>query len=157
LREGWDSPNVFQICSSQSTTRNLKKRQEIGSAACVLAINQQGDRVRDEPVNVLTVIANESYEGYVAKYQSELETEFGADHLASQPANARKKGIANYAKASNSSPNSKNFGIGIKPRRRYNVTIDKPKLVADVVKELNQEIIRPPQSDGPPRKIGSRR
>ena len=65
-----------------------------GGRGVRLAINQQGDRVRDEHVNVLPVIANESYEGYVAKYQSELETEFGADNLAPKPANARKEGIA---------------------------------------------------------------
>ena len=70
LREGWDSPNVFQICTLNQTTSEFKKRQEIGRGVR-LAINQQGDRVRDEHVNVLTVIANESYEGYVTKYQSE--------------------------------------------------------------------------------------
>ena len=144
LREGWDSPNVFQICTLNQTTSEFKKRQEIGRGVR-LAINQQGDRVRDEHVNVLTVIANESYEGYVAKYQSELETEFGADHLAPKPANARKKGIAKLRKGFELKPEFKELWNRIKPKTRYNVTIDSQKLVADVVKELNQEIIRPPQ------------
>jgi type III restriction enzyme len=144
LREGWDSPNVFQICTLNQTTSELKKRQEIGRGVR-LAINQQGDRVRDEHVNVLTVIANESYEGYVAKYQSELESEFGADNLAPRPANARKKGVAKLRKGFELKPEFKELWNRIKHKTRYAVSINSQKLVADVVKELNQETIRPPQ------------
>jgi type III restriction enzyme len=144
LREGWDSPNVFQICTLNQTTSEFKKRQEIGRGVR-LAINQQGDRVRDEHVNVLTVIANESYEGYVTKYQSELETEFGAGNLAPKPANARRKGIAKLRKGFELKPEFKELWNRIKHKTRYNVTIDSQKLIADVVNELNQETIRPPQ------------
>lgn len=144
LREGWDSPNVFQICTLNQTTSEFKKRQEIGRGVR-LAINQQGDRVRDEHVNILTVIANESYEGYVAKYQSELENEFGADQLAPKPANARKQGIAKLRKGFELKPEFKELWKRIKHKTRYAVTIDSSKLIADVVKEVNAETIRPPQ------------
>ena len=60
LREGWDNPNVFQICTLNETRSDLKKRQEIGRGLR-LSVNQQGDRIRDKNINVLTVIANESY------------------------------------------------------------------------------------------------
>ena len=59
LREGWDNPNVFQICTLNQTASLVKKRQEVGRGIR-LAVNQTGDRVHDEAVNILTVVANES-------------------------------------------------------------------------------------------------
>ncbi len=144
LREGWDSPNVFQICTLNQTTSEMKKRQEIGRGVR-LAINQEGERVRDEQVNVLTVIANESYETYVFKYQTELENEYGAGNLAPKPANANKKKTALLRKGFELKPEFKELWKRIKQKTRYAVTIDSEKLVADVVKELNEETIRPPQ------------
>jgi type III restriction enzyme len=144
LREGWDSPNVFQICTLNQTISELKKRQEIGRGVR-LAINQQGDRVRDEHVNTLTVIANESYENYVAKYQTELENEYGSGNFAPQPANARKRSEAKLRKGFELKPEFKELWNRIKHKTRYAVTIDTQKLIDDVVKELNEETIRPPQ------------
>ncbi|MBI5353699.1 MAG: DEAD/DEAH box helicase family protein [Chloroflexi bacterium] len=144
LREGWDSPNVFQICTLNQTTSEMKKRQEIGRGVR-LAINQEGDRVRDEQVNVLTVIANESYENYVSKYQTELENEYGAGNLAPKPANANKKKTAQLRKGFDLKPEFKELWKRIRHKTRYAVTIDSEKLVANVVKELNEETIRPPQ------------
>ena len=65
LKEGWDNPNVFQICTLNQTVSEIKKRQEIGRGLR-LAVNQTGERVFDEDVNVLTVVANESYQYYAA-------------------------------------------------------------------------------------------
>jgi type III restriction enzyme len=144
LREGWDSPNVFQICTLNQTTSEFKKRQEIGRGVR-LALNQQGDRVRDEHINVLTVIANESYEGYVARYQTELEKEYGAGNLAPQPANARKRSEAKLRKNFGLKPEFKELWNRIRHKTRYAVTIDTRKLIADVIKELDEETIRPPQ------------
>jgi type III restriction enzyme len=144
LREGWDSPNVFQICTLNQTTSEFKKRQEIGRGVR-LAVNQQGDRVRDEHVNVLTVIANESYEGYVSKYQTELEKEYGVGNLAPKPSDARKRGEAKLRKGFELKPEFKELWNRIKHKTRYAVTIDTQKLIADVVKELNEKTIQPPQ------------
>jgi len=71
LREGWDNPNVFQICTLAESTSMLKKRQEIGRGLR-LAVNQQGQRVRDKNINQLTVIANESYEDFARALQVEF-------------------------------------------------------------------------------------
>lgn len=76
LKEGWDNPNVFQICTLNETRSPIKKRQEIGRGLR-LAVNQQGERVRDEGVNILTVIPNESYESFAANLQKEYEDECG--------------------------------------------------------------------------------
>ncbi|MEG1086878.1 MAG: type III restriction endonuclease subunit R, partial [Cetobacterium sp.] len=76
LREGWDNPNVFQICTLNETTSEMKKRQEIGRGLRI-AVNQHGERVRGFEVNTLTVMANESYEQFVENLQKEMETEEG--------------------------------------------------------------------------------
>lgn len=76
LKEGWDNPNVFQICTLNETRSPIKKRQEIGRGLR-LAVNQQGERVRDDGVNILTVIPNESYESFAANLQKEYEDECG--------------------------------------------------------------------------------
>ena len=57
LREGWDNPNVFQICTLNETQSELKKRQEIGRGLR-LSVNQEGVRIQDKNINRLTVIAN---------------------------------------------------------------------------------------------------
>ncbi len=72
LREGWDNPNVFQICTLNETRSEIKRRQEIGRGLRI-AVNQEGERVHGENVNILTVMANESYEDFAKKLQVEIE------------------------------------------------------------------------------------
>ena len=76
LREGWDNPNVFQICTLNETRSEVKKRQEIGRGMR-LCVNQDGDRIHGFEANTLTVMANESYESFARALQSEIETEEG--------------------------------------------------------------------------------
>jgi type III restriction enzyme len=77
LREGWDNPNVFQICTlKDSGGTYVSRRQEIGRGLR-LAVNQDGERVSDYNVNTLTVMANESYEEFVASLQKEMEEQTG--------------------------------------------------------------------------------
>lgn len=76
LREGWDNPNVFQICTLNETKSLLKKRQEIGRGLR-LPVNQNGDRIFDENINNLVIIANESYEDFAATLQKEFEEDYG--------------------------------------------------------------------------------
>jgi type III restriction enzyme len=75
LREGWDNPNVFQICTLNETKSEMKKRQEIGRGLR-LPVNQVGERIFDETINRLTVIANESYDDFAKKLQTEIEEDF---------------------------------------------------------------------------------
>jgi len=76
LREGWDNPNVFQLCTLNETKSELKKRQEIGRGLR-LAVNSEGNRVFEKRVNRLTVIANESYEDFARQLQKEIEDDSG--------------------------------------------------------------------------------
>jgi len=76
LREGWDNPNVFQICTLNESQSVERKRQEIGRGLR-LPVNETGERVHDETINRLTVIANESYEDFARTLQTEFEEDFG--------------------------------------------------------------------------------
>ena len=78
LREGWDNPNVFQICTLKQSTSETRKRQEVGRGLR-LCVNQNGERMDSNVlgndvhnVNVLTVIASESYDSFAKGLQSEL-------------------------------------------------------------------------------------
>ncbi|HET9034079.1 MAG TPA: DEAD/DEAH box helicase family protein [Dokdonella sp.] len=75
LREGWDNPNVFVICALKHSDNTISRRQEVGRGLR-LSVNQQGDRM-DNPatvhdVNVLTVVASESYKDFVAALQKDI-------------------------------------------------------------------------------------
>lgn len=80
LREGWDNPNVFQICTLKHSDSNTAKRQEVGRGLR-LCVNQQGSRMDAQAlgddvhkVNMLTVIASESYKTFVADLQSDIKS-----------------------------------------------------------------------------------
>ena len=79
LREGWDNPNVFQICTLKHSDSSTQKRQEVGRGLR-LCVNQAGNRMDMEVlgetihnINKLTVIASESYKGFVADLQSDIK------------------------------------------------------------------------------------
>lgn len=76
LREGWDNPNVFQICTLNESSKEIKKRQEIGRGLR-LCVNQNGERVKGFEVNTLTVMANESYNDFASALQKEIEEDTG--------------------------------------------------------------------------------
>lgn len=86
LREGWDNPNVFQICTLKQSSSDVRKRQEVGRGLR-LCVNQDGERMDVNvlgndvhSVNVLTVIASESYDSFAKGLQSEL-----AEAVADRP------------------------------------------------------------------------
>ena len=76
LCEGWDNPNVFQICTLIESSSDLDKRQKIGRGLR-LCVNQDGQRIRGFEVNTLTVMANESFEDFTKSLQNEIEKEMG--------------------------------------------------------------------------------
>ena len=76
LREGWDNPNVFQICALRDIQTDRERRQTIGRGLR-LCVNQDGERQQGFEVNTLTVIAQESYEDFAENLQREMEEETG--------------------------------------------------------------------------------
>ena len=93
LREGWDNPNVFVICTLKHTDNTVSRRQEVGRGMR-LSVNQNGDRMDDpsivHEVNVLTVVANESYKDFVSGLQKDI-----AASLSSRPRQANKEFFEN--------------------------------------------------------------
>lgn len=86
LREGWDNPNVFQICTLKQSSSDVRKRQEVGRGLR-LCVNQNGERMDVNAlgndvhnVNVLTVIASESYDSFAKGLQTEM-----AEAVADRP------------------------------------------------------------------------
>ena len=144
LREGWDSPNVFQICTLNQTVSEVKKRQEIGRGVR-LAVNQEGKRVHDEKLNVLTVVANDSYTNYVRQLQVEVKDEFGTTDRVPKPKNARERSVAKLKKAMTLTPEFEALWARIKHKTRYKVQIDTEKLVEEVVETLDEANIQFPQ------------
>jgi type III restriction enzyme len=162
LREGWDNPNVFQICTLNQSVSEMRKRQEIGRGVR-LCVNQQGERVHDERVNVLTVVANESYQSFVNQLQGEIaeeyraeiearygwaldkltadqrrriEEEYGYGILPPKPSDARKRVTAALRKQYTLKPEFKTLWRKISRKTRYSVHIDTPQLIREVVQEL---------------------
>jgi len=134
LKEGWDNPNVFQICTLNQTGSEIKKRQEIGRGLR-LAVNQNGGRVTEEGVNVLTVIANESYDSYARALQSEYEK----DGLAAPPPPSR-AGRATVKRNDAIYPGSqafRNFWAKLQKRITYDLTLDTPALIQACVDRIN--------------------
>ena len=81
LREGWDNPNVFVICTLKHSDNTISRRQEVGRGLR-LSVNQNGDRM-DNPatvhqVNVLTVVASESYKDFVSALQKDISASLSA-------------------------------------------------------------------------------
>jgi hypothetical protein len=76
LREGWDNPNVFQICTLRDIQTERERRQTIGRGLR-LCVNQKGERLHGFEVNTLTVVATESYEQFAENLQKEIEDDTG--------------------------------------------------------------------------------
>ena len=76
LREGWDNPNVFQICTLRDIRTEQERRQTIGRGLR-LCVNQDGERLRGFDINTLTVVATESYEDFAENLQREIEADAG--------------------------------------------------------------------------------
>jgi type III restriction enzyme len=76
LKEGWDNPNVFQICALRDMGTERERRQTIGRGLR-LCVNQQGERLRGFEINTLTVVATESYEQFAENLQKEIENDTG--------------------------------------------------------------------------------
>ncbi len=83
LREGWDNPNVFQICALKQSSSDIRRRQEVGRGMR-LCVNQDGERQEDHDVNILTVVANESFATFAAGLQTEIAEAVGRPVLVEQ-------------------------------------------------------------------------
>ena len=142
LREGWDNPNVFQICTLNETSSQMKKRQEIGRGLR-LPVDIDGHRVHDDSVNILTVVANESYAEFSRKLQTEIEEETGI-HFGGRIKNRDNRRVVRFQKSRALDSTFKELWDKIKHKTTYRVAIDTEKLVAEAANELAQVAISKP-------------
>ncbi len=143
LREGWDSPNVFQICTLNETRSEMKKRQEIGRGLR-LCVDQQGDRIQDKNTNRLTVIANESYEEFAAELQKEMEEDCGVE-FKERIRNKNERVKVRLRKNYQFDEKFKELWDKIKHKTTYNIDFDTEKLIEASVKEIkNMPAVRKP-------------
>jgi len=90
LREGWDNPNIFQVCTLAPRTSRIRRRQEIGRGVR-LCVDEHGRRVGDPEVDVLTVVPAEPYEDFVAAWEAEHDGGAEPKQRAPMPARAGDK------------------------------------------------------------------
>jgi type III restriction enzyme len=134
LREGWDNPNVFQICTLNETRSDLKKRQEIGRGLR-LAVDSNGKRIYDKQINRLTVVANESYESFVSKLQTEIQDDCAVD-FTDRVHNKQKRKEIKYKKGFEFNEGFKDIWEKIKYKTVYNVKFDTQKLIDAVAEKI---------------------
>lgn len=134
LREGWDNPNVFQICTLNETKSETKKRQEIGRGLR-LCVDKNGVRNREREINRLTVIANESYETFARALQSEIEQDAGVN-FAGRIKNARTRQKVELKKGWNLDPHFLDLWNRIKYKTDYQVDYTTADLIRNASKAV---------------------
>lgn len=136
LREGWDNPNVFQICTLNETHSELKKRQEIGRGLR-LSVNQEGFRIQDNNINRLTVIANEAYEDFARQLQTEIEEDCGVS-FKGRIKNKQERATVKYRKGFELDEKFKEIWDRIKHQTTYKVDYDTSELIKEASKAVRQ-------------------
>jgi len=142
LKEGWDNPNIFNICTLNLTASAMKKRQEIGRGMR-LCVNQDGARLFLKNINLLSVVANESYADYVSRLQSEFEDD--GIYQAVIPHNAKRKVMVRLKKDFSKDDNFSAIWEKISKKTRFVVNVNSEKLVNACAQNLSTIAISKPQ------------
>jgi type III restriction enzyme len=136
LAEGWDNPNVFTICNLQESKSVMRKRQQVGRGLR-LPVMTNGDRCHLEEVNMLTVVAKESFSSFAAQLQKEIEEETGVA-FTGRIVNMREKRVVHLKdKLLKSSPFT-DLWERICRRTSYRVAFDTDAVVAGAVRRINE-------------------
>jgi len=142
LREGWDNPNVFNICTLAYSTSEIKKRQEIGRGLR-LPVDQDGNRIQDREINLLTVITNESYKEYLERLQTEYREEAGVE---APPVEERKQRVRIKRRDEVIQGELfKNLWERVSSKAKYIVNIDVDKLIEQCSQEIKKIEIKEPE------------
>ncbi len=139
LKEGWDNPNIFQICTLRETQSVMKKRQEIGRGMR-LPVDINGARIYNPEINILTVIANSSYEEYANGLQQEFDEAGYKNELDIQ--NAREEKIKVKTTKHLHSEEFKELWKRISKRTRFNLEVLTDSLIKNSVSKINELNIR---------------
>jgi type III restriction enzyme len=137
LREGWDNPNVFQICTLRESRSDNRRRQEIGRGLR-LARLENGFRCDDPKVNRLTLIANESFAEFARGLQNQLQTECGVS-FANRILNKRDRTKLRLQKERFASDEFRDLWALISQKTRYEVAFKTEELVAVAARLFRDE------------------
>jgi len=135
LAEGWDNPNVFTICNLQDTKSEIRKRQQVGRGMR-LPVMADGDRCRVDEINLLTVIANESFAAYAGALQKEIEDDTGVKFTGRIVDLNRDKTPIKLKPEVLDDPVFQALWDKISPRTTYQVNFDTDALIADAVRRI---------------------
>lgn len=134
LREGWDNPNVFQICTLNETKSDIKKRQEIGRGLR-LAVDQTGKRTYDQNINRLTIIANEAYDDFAKALQQEIEDDCGVS-FTGRIKNKQTRTAIKYRKGFEADPKFLEIWEKLKKKTTYRVDFKTDELITLAAKAI---------------------
>jgi type III restriction enzyme len=142
LREGWDNPNVFNICTLAYSSSEIKKRQEIGRGLR-LPVDQYGNRIQDKDINLLTVITNESYREYLERLQIEYREEVGEE---APPVEDKRERIKVRIKNDVLQGDLfKDLWNRVSPKAKYIVNLDDTKFIEQCIEEIQKIEIKEPE------------
>ena len=140
LREGWDNPNVFQICTLKNSTNDIRRRQEVGRGLR-LCVNQQGERIHDSDINELTVIASESYRDFASGLQEEIQSSREGRPGSVEVRNAREETArVKLNRERFHSPEFREFWEKINRKSVYQVDFDDNELVRECAEKISREL-----------------
>lgn len=143
LAEGWDNPNIFQLCSLRDIGSETRRRQQIGRGLRI-PVRADGNRSDEAKVNVLTVVASESYGNYVQRLQQDVSDETGEGMPA--PENARKQASVNLDRDKLNDPAFAELWRQIRQRTRYKLALRSNELIARCLADLaNAADVKPPR------------
>lgn len=134
MREGWDNPNVFQICTLREISTERERRQTIGRGLR-LPVRENGERCFDPLINRLTVVASESFKEFAKKLQDEMQKECGVN-FEGRILNKRERRKGILKKQRLLDPDFQNLWDKIKRRTRYAVKFATADLVSRSAGEL---------------------
>ena len=137
LREGWDNPNVFQICTLREGQSEIRKRQEVGRGLRLARI-ENGFRCDDSKINRLTLIANESFADFARKLQTEMEDECGVS-FKDRIVNKRDRRKVALRKERLLSEDFRQLWERISHKTRYRVEFPTAELIARAARVLKDE------------------
>ena len=136
LAEGWDNPNVFTICNLQEGKSVMRKRQQVGRGLR-LPVMTNGERCHLEDVNLLTVVAKESFSSFAEKLQKEIEEETGVT-FTGRIINVRDKKKVELKEDVLESAEFGELWHRISRRTSYRLAFDTEVVVADAIRRIDE-------------------
>ena len=137
LREGWDNPNVFTLCTLKNGSSDIAKKQEIGRGLR-LPVDVTGNRCLDRNVNELTVIANDSYENFSRMLQEDFNRNLNINEVTSDIilVTLEKSGIPKSKVTSELADNLKQELVNNKIMDNNNILLKDTEKIAEAIKEI---------------------